>query len=116
MPVPNAVRDAQRMLAELDATHRHAVARLERATARRAAVVAEQDRLVEAAQKAVDQTVAAMATEVGADLTSALVGVEASAIRRLVRRASRDPRSPARSTPGRSDSAERPDTGTARAD
>lgn len=113
MLLPKAVRDAQRMLAELDATHRHAIARLDRATARRAAVVAEQDRLVEAAQKVVDETVAAMAAEAEADLTSALVRVEASAIRRLVRGASREARSRARSTPSRSDSTKRPDTGTA---
>ena len=44
MPLRPEVRDAQRTLATLDAAHRRAVARLNQALARRAELIAEQDR------------------------------------------------------------------------
>jgi hypothetical protein len=61
MSVRETVRDAQRRLADLDACHARALAKLNRASARRAELIAEQDRVVAVAQKDVDRTVGAMA-------------------------------------------------------
>jgi hypothetical protein len=69
----------------LDAAHRRAVATLERASARRSQVLAEQDRLVAVAQGEVDATVATMVAEIGPDLTALLVGVNSSKVRRVAR-------------------------------
>ena len=52
MPVRPEVREAQRLLAALDAAHAHALGRLAQAVERRAEVLAEQDRLVASAQEA----------------------------------------------------------------
>lgn len=85
MPVRETVRDAQRRLAVLDIGYARAVAKLNRACARRAEVLAEQDRLVALAQEAVDRTVGAMADAVGAQLTANVLGVDLADVRRLVK-------------------------------
>ena len=51
MAVRDSVRDVKRRLTDLDAQHARAVAKLDRASARRAELVAEQDRLVAIAQR-----------------------------------------------------------------
>jgi hypothetical protein len=79
------VRDAQRTLAVLDAAYTRAIARLSRSSARRAEVMVEQDRLVEIAKGEVERTVATMAAEIGSDLTATLLGLDASAVRRLAK-------------------------------
>jgi hypothetical protein len=50
-------------------------------------VVAKQDALVASAQADVDKTVVAMATEIGIDLTSSLLGQNSTDVRHLVRAA-----------------------------
>jgi hypothetical protein len=87
MSLRDTVRDAQRRLAELDAAHRREIAKLDRATARRREVLSKHDTLVASAQADVDQTVVAMATEIGIDLTSSLLGLNSTDVRHLVRSA-----------------------------
>lgn len=87
MSPSDTVRDAQRRLAELDAAHRRELAKLDRATVRRREVVAKQDTFVAAARADVDRTVVAMATEIGIDLTSSLLGLSSTDVRHLVRSA-----------------------------
>jgi hypothetical protein len=85
MPVRDAVRDAQRRIAALDAACARAVAKLNRASAQRAEVLAGQERLVAIARKEVQRTVAAMADAVGAQLTANLLGLDPADVRRLVK-------------------------------
>lgn len=85
MPIREMVRDAQRRLAELDVGYARAVAKLDRVSARRADVVAEQDRLVACAREDVDRTVAVMADAVGAQLTANVLGLDLADVRRLVK-------------------------------
>ncbi len=87
MSPSDTVRDAQRRLGELDAAHRRALAKLDRAKTRRSEVAAHQDTLVGGAQAGVDRTVVAMATEIGIDLTSSLLGLNSTDVRHLVRAA-----------------------------
>jgi hypothetical protein len=95
MSVRETVRDAQRRLAELDAAYARAVAKLDRASARRDEVLAEQDRLVAITQDEVDRTVSAMAEAVGVQLTAGVLGLDPAEVRRLFKSA--------RSTSGSSD-------------
>ena len=88
MPLRPEVRDAQRTLATLDAAHRRAVARLNQALARRAELIAEQDRYVVATQAEVDKAVVAMASEVSVELTAHLLDLDAADVRRLVKASS----------------------------
>jgi hypothetical protein len=85
MSVRETVRDAQRRLAALDADYARAVARFNRASVRRAEVLADQDRLVAFAQENVEQTVAVMADVVGAQLTANVLGLDPADVRRLVK-------------------------------
>jgi hypothetical protein len=85
MSVRETVRDAQRRLAALDADYARAVAKLNRASARRAEVLREQGRLVAIAQEDVDRTVVAMADAVGAQMTANLLGLDPANVRRLVK-------------------------------
>jgi hypothetical protein len=48
-------------------------------------VLAEHDSLVAVAQGEVERTVAAMALEIGADLTATLVGLDAAQVRHLAK-------------------------------
>jgi hypothetical protein len=93
MSVRETVRDAQRRLAALDADYARAVAKLNRASARRAEVLAEQDRLVALAHEDADRTVVVMADAVGAQLTASVLGLDEADVRRVVK--SRNPRAPA---------------------
>jgi hypothetical protein len=86
----NAVRDAQRRLAELESAHRHAVNKFDRAVARRAAVVAAHDRLVRSARETVEQTVITMADSLGVELTATLVNLDPRTVRRMARSAARE--------------------------
>lgn len=90
MPVRETVRDAQRRLAALDADYARAVARFNRASARRTEVLADQDRLVAFAQEDVDRTVVVMAEAVGAQLTASVLGLDEADVRRVAK--SRKPR------------------------
>jgi hypothetical protein len=85
MPVRETVRDAQRRLAAFDAGYARAVAKLNRASARRAEVLADQDRLVAFAQEEVDRSVGAMADAVGVQLTASVLGLDLANVRRLVK-------------------------------
>lgn len=85
MPVRETVRDAQRKLIVLDAAHARAVIKLDRACARRAEVVTEHDRLVAIAQGEVEQTIAAMAAEIGSELTATLLGLDVTEVRRFAK-------------------------------
>jgi hypothetical protein len=85
MPLRPEVRDAQRTLATLDAAHRRAVARLNQVLARRAELIAEQDRHVAAAQAEVDNAVVDMANEVSVELTAHLLDLDVADVRRLVK-------------------------------
>ena len=85
MAVRDAVRDAQRRLAALDGAYTRAVTNFERTHARRAEALAEHDSLVAVAQGEVERTVAAMAVEIGADLTASLLGMDAAQVRQLAK-------------------------------
>ena len=85
MPVRPEVREAQRLLAALDAAHAHAVGRLAQAVGRRSEVLAEQDRLVATAQEALEQAVADMANHVSAELAAQLFDLELAEVRRLAK-------------------------------
>ena len=65
--------------------HARAVAKLNRASARRAELIAEQDRLVAVAQKDVDRTVGAMADALGTQLTANVLGLDPADVRRVVK-------------------------------
>ena len=94
MPVRPEVREAQRLLAALDAAHVHAAGRLAQALARRAEVLAEQDRLVASAQEALERAVADMAKQVSAELAAQLCGFELAEVRRLAKAYPSSPGSP----------------------
>ena len=85
MPVRPEVREAQRLLAALDAAHAHAVGRLAQTVERRAEVLAEQDRLVATAQEALEQAVADMANHVSAELAAQLFDLDPAEVRRLAK-------------------------------
>ena len=89
MPVRESVRVAQRRLAALDAAYARAVAKLNRASTRRAEILAEQARLVAIAEEDVDRTVSAMADAVGAQLTADVLGLDPTDVSRLVKSARR---------------------------
>ena len=85
MAVRDTVRDAQRRLAALDGAYTRAVTNFDRTSARRTEVLAEHDNLVALAQEEVERTVAAMAAEIGADLTATLFGLDAGHGRHLAK-------------------------------
>ena len=85
MKVRSNVKEYQRRLAQLDADHSRAQDRLAAARRKRADVVGDQDRLVTAAEHEVKAAVAAMAAEVGPDVTAALLNIDPSDVRRLVK-------------------------------
>ena len=85
MAVRDTVRDAQRRLAALDGAYTRAVTNFDRTSARRAEVLAEHDGLVAIAQAEVERTVAAMAAEIGVDLTATLLGLDAAHVRHLTK-------------------------------
>lgn len=85
MKVRINVKEYQRRLAQLDADHSRAQDRLAAARRKRADVVGQQDRLVTAAEHEVNTAVAAMAAEVGLDVTAALLNIHPSDVRRLVK-------------------------------
>lgn len=91
MPVRDEVRDAQRTLAALDAAHTRASTRLDQARARRVEVLAEADLAVAAAQEGVEAAVAQMAAGVGVELTSQMLGVETTEVRRIAKAAQASP-------------------------
>jgi hypothetical protein len=79
------VRDYQRALARLVNDHERALARLADAVGRREQATAAHAEKVAAAQEGVDQTVASMAAELGAELTASLLNLDVRDVRRLVR-------------------------------
>ena len=85
MPVRPEVREAQRLLAALDAAHAQAVGRLAQAVERRAEVLTEQDRLVASAQDALEQAVADMASQVSIELAAQLFDLGPAEVRRLAK-------------------------------
>ena len=89
MAVRDTVRDAQRRLAALDGAYTRAVTNFDRTSARRTEVLAEHDNLVALAQEEVERTVAAMAAEIGADLTATLLGLDAAHVRHLAKASKR---------------------------
>ena len=98
MPVRPEVREAQRLLAALDAAHAHALGRLAQAVERRAEVLAEQDRLVATAQEALDQAVADMANHVSAELAARLFDLDPTEVKRLAKARPSSPGNPASSS------------------
>ena len=85
MVVRDSIRATQRRLATLDGAYTRAVSSYDRTCARRAEAVAEQDSLVAAAKAEVERTVAAMAVEIGADLTATLLALDAAHVRQLLK-------------------------------
>ncbi len=85
MSVRENVRETQRRLAALDTTYAGAVAKLNRASARRAEVLAEQDRLVTIAQHDIEEAVRMMVEAVGTQLTASVLGLDLAKVRRLVK-------------------------------
>jgi hypothetical protein len=90
MAARDSVRNVKRRLADLDAQHARAVAKLNRASARRAELVADQDRLVAVPQKDVDRAVGAMADALGVQLTAKVLGLDPADVRRVVKSVNRD--------------------------
>lgn len=86
MPARDKIREYQRRIARLDATHGQARARLAVAQQKRSEALAAQDGLVSKAERAVDDAVVAMVTEVGPELAAKLLGLEVSQVRRLAKR------------------------------
>ena len=80
-----SVRECQRRLAELAGAYERARARRDAAIARRASVVAAQDRLVEEAEGGVRDALADLAGGVGVDLAASLTGLGSAEVRRLVK-------------------------------
>ena len=85
MPVRDEVRNAQRALATLDAAHSRAIVHLEQALARRAEVMAVQDRQVGAAQAEVEAAIANMARQLSADLAATVLGLDVAEVRRVIK-------------------------------
>ena len=85
MPVRPELSAAQRALAALDVAHARAARALERALARRAEVISEQDGQVAANQAAVDRAVAEMAHLVSIELTAQLLGLSVNEVKRLAK-------------------------------
>jgi hypothetical protein len=79
------VRDYQRALARLVNDHERALTRLANAEGRREQAIAAHGEKVAAAKRGVDQTVATMAGELGAELTASLLDLDVRDVRRLVR-------------------------------
>jgi hypothetical protein len=88
MPTRLSVKEAQKLLGQLEAAHTKALGRLEATMARRREVLAEQEQLVSAAESGVRDSVAAMAAGVGPDLAAALLGMNVGEVRRLTKVAS----------------------------
>jgi hypothetical protein len=80
-----SVRECQRRLAELAGAYERARARRDAAIARRASVVAAQDRLVEEAEGGVRDALADLAGGVGVELAASLTGLASAEVRRLVK-------------------------------
>ena len=91
MPVRDEVRRTQRTLAALDAAHTRASTRLDQARALRVEVLAEADVADAAAQEGVEAAVAQMAAGVGVELTSQMLGVETTEVRRIAKAAQASP-------------------------
>ena len=85
MTIRDAVREAQRRLAALDATHRKATERLAQAVRRRVEVIAAEDAKVVDAEAGVETAIVEMAEAVGTELTATLCGVPMSEVRRLTK-------------------------------
>lgn len=85
MPPRPEVRDTQRIIATLDAVHRRAADRLDRALARRAELLGEQDRQVAVAQAGVDQAIVEMAKRLSVELSAQVLGLDPGEVRRLAR-------------------------------
>jgi hypothetical protein len=88
VPTRMSVKEAQKLLSQLEAAHTKALGRLEATMARHRGVLAEQEQLVAAAESGVRGSVAAMAAGVGPDLTAALLGMDVGEVRRLTKVAS----------------------------
>jgi hypothetical protein len=80
-----AIRDYQRRLARLAAAHAKALNRLEAEQAVRARVLGKHDRRVEEAGIGVRKAIATMASEVGAELTASVLGLDLRSVHRLAR-------------------------------
>ena len=87
---PEAIKDYQRRLAQLAGAHAKALKRLEAQHAIRVQLLAEHDHRVEEAGIEVRRTIAAMALEVGPELTANVLGLDPRVVRRLARNASAD--------------------------
>jgi hypothetical protein len=85
-----AIKDYQRRLARLAGAHAKAVNKLEAEQAIRAELLAEHDRRVEEAGIEVRRAIAAMALEVGPELTASVLGLDPRVVRRLARNESAD--------------------------
>jgi hypothetical protein len=80
-----SVRECQRRLAELAGAYERARARRDAAVARRASVVAAQDRLVEEAEGGIRAAVTDLAGGVGVELAAGLTGLGSAEVRRQVK-------------------------------
>jgi hypothetical protein len=80
-----AIRDYQRRLARLAGAHAKAQNKLEAEQAIRAQLLAEHDRRVEEAGIEVRRAIAAMALEIGPELTASVLGLDPRVVRRLAR-------------------------------
>lgn len=83
------LRDHQAATAKVVAFHAAALARLDTATTRRAAVVAKQDALVAAAATEVDTAIAEAAKVMGIEVAAAVLNLSKSEVRRTTNKAKR---------------------------
>ena len=85
MTVRDAVREAQRRLAALDAAHRKATERLAQATKRRNEVLAAENAKVADAATCVEAAVTSMAEAIGVELAATLCEITSAEVRRLAK-------------------------------
>jgi hypothetical protein len=91
VPTRMSVKEAQKLLGQLDAAHTKALGRLEATMARRREVLAELEQLVTAAESGVRDSVVAMAAGVGPELAASLLGMDVGEVRRLTKVVSERP-------------------------
>lgn len=85
MALPDHVKHAQRRIAVLDGVYRRALLGLEAAQERKAEVLADADRHVQAARDRAEQAVAEMARQLSVPLTAELVDLPVREVRRIAR-------------------------------
>lgn len=86
MAAPEHIKTYQRRLAQLNTAYQRAQHRLADQQQKRTTLIVAQDQLVSAAQLAVEEAVAKMASEIGPELAAHLTGSHVRDVRRILKR------------------------------